>query len=423
MNTRISALIRMITSLVKTVAMLIASLLVLISLPYSICPVYDFPEATPFQGSVLYNPYEQLADSGNFSRNQWLKANFHAHSQAWAQLTHGNSTLQEVSATYKRLQYDLACVSNYHRIDTLPDFAARFVSSYEHGYNVRKNHQICVAAEHPEWLDFPFVQGLSHKQFMLQRLKKTTPVLIIAHPSWQGAYPAENMRSLTDYDALEPFNHFRESVPQWDSALSAGRAVWGVGADDSHDARGTGENGVCWTMIAAKSVERSAVVAALQRGACYAVKLNSVLHDRWRTLSAAWLTPDAECVNALNDAYLHSLHLTGDSLTVQMDTAVKLIRFVGQSGIVRKTLEHTAVAGYTLLPEDTYIRTEILTQNTTILLNPVFRYSGTHLPRPQATINIGKTILSVTAWFLLYALLIVGWLNLRRRRTQSPLRS
>lgn len=415
MNTLVSFVAKILIRGLTILSTLLLCLLVIASLPYSVCPVYDFPEAAPFRGSVLYNPYDALNHAHDSVR--WLKANFHAHSKAWAELTHGSSTLHEVSATYKRLGYDLACVSNYHRIDTLPDFAAQFISSYEHGYNVRKNHQICVGAERPEWLDFPLLQSLSHKQFMLKRLKESTPVLIIAHPSWQGAYPAENMRFLTDYDALEPFNHFRESVPQWDSALSAGRVVWGVGADDSHDARGTGENGVCWTMIVAAHAERATVLAALQRGACCAVKLNSVLHDRWRALSAAWLPPDAECLNALNDAHIRRVHVSGDSLTVQMDTTVKLLRFIGQSGTVRATVEHTASATYKFLPEDTYIRTEILTRNTTMLLNPIVRYNGTTLPRLQATVSLWKTILSVSAWLLLYGALIFGIWKLRHRRT------
>ena len=50
------------------------------SIPYALCPVYDAPETTPHSGKTLFNPYSSVNDS--LVERRWLKANFHAHSVA-----------------------------------------------------------------------------------------------------------------------------------------------------------------------------------------------------------------------------------------------------------------------------------------------------------------------------------------------------
>src|SRR5262245_62871086 len=51
--------------------------IVAVVLPYAWSPVYRFPDAAPFTGSSLYNPY---AGGGG----AWKRANLHAHGNAWA---------------------------------------------------------------------------------------------------------------------------------------------------------------------------------------------------------------------------------------------------------------------------------------------------------------------------------------------------
>jgi hypothetical protein len=100
---------------------------VLIALPYARTQVYRFPEPTVFSGSHFLNPY---ADTSG----HWLRANFHAHGEAWSGLTNGEQTNDEVIAAYRKRGYDVATISNYQQIaahdgvDTLP--------AYEHGYSL-----------------------------------------------------------------------------------------------------------------------------------------------------------------------------------------------------------------------------------------------------------------------------------------------
>ncbi len=382
--------------------------IVLASIPYALCPVYDFPEIIPHSGTILFNPYSSVNDS--LVRGRWRKANFHAHSVAWSGLSHGNSSLAALSASYKRLGYNVAAVSNYHRMDTLPDFSEHFISAYEHGYNVRKAHQICVGAKEVVWLDYVFGHWMPQKQHNIKRLKEVTPVVILAHPVWQGAYSPESMRLLTDYDCMEVFNHFRESLELFDSAWSAGRMAWAVGDDDSHDVKATGENGACWTMLYAASPQKDSVVKALQDGRCYAVKLNSLLRERWRGLGEGRLRDS--CLNALNDCRLQRLTIQGDSLTVMMDSNVVLMRFVGQSGVIRKVVAGQNTAGYRFRADDTYIRIEVISPNITIALNPVVRTPNGSLPHASATVSFFYTALSMILWLMVYG--GMAWVLYRR---------
>lgn len=386
------------------------------SIPYALCPVYDAPETTPHSGKTLFNPYSSVNDS--LVERRWLKANFHAHSVAWGGLSHGNASVSALSNSYKQLGYDVAAVSNYHRMDTLPDFAEHFISAYEHGYNVRKAHQICVGAKEVVWLDYVFGHWMSQKQHNVKRLKEVTPVVILAHPIWQGAYSPESMRLLTDYDCMEVFNHFRESLELFDSAWSAGRTPWAVGDDDSHDVKATGENGACWTMIYAATPQKDSILQALQQGRCYAVKLNSLLHKRWHGLGEGRLRDS--CLNAVNDCCLQSLQMDGDSLTLTMTGSVVLMRFIGQSGAIRKTVVGDTIAGYRFRPDDTYIRVEILSPNTTVVLNPVVRTLNGSLLRSSAKIHSFKTALWLLLWFVLYSSVVAfGWRYWHRRRNVS----
>lgn len=397
----------------KVLGGIVLVVIILASIPYALCPVYDAPETMPHSGTMLFNPYSSVNDSS--VGRKWLKANFHAHSVAWGGLSHGNASLSALGSSYKQLEYDVAAVSNYHRMDTLPDFSEHFISAYEHGYNVRKAHQICVGAKEVVWLDYVFGHWMQQKQHTTKRLKDVTPVVILAHPVWQGAYSPESMRLLTDYDCMEVFNHFRESLELFDSAWSAGRAAWAVGDDDSHDIKATGENGACWTMLYAATTQKDSVLQALQQGRCYAVKLNSLLHKRWLGLGEGRLRDS--CLNAVNDCRLQSLRVKGDSLTLTMTGSVVLMRFVGQSGAIRKTIAGNTIAGYRFRTDDTYIRIEILSPNTTIVLNPVVRTTNGSLLRTSARVNSFKTALWLLLWVVLYSsVATVAWRYWSRRK-------
>jgi hypothetical protein len=103
-----------------------------------------------------------------------------------------------------------------------------------------------------------------------------------------------------------------------------------------------------------------------------------------------------------------------------MAGSVVLMRFIGQSGVIRKTVVGNTLVGYRFRPDDTYIRVEILSPNTTIVLNPVARTANGSLPHTSARVNSFKTALWLLLWIVLYGgVLAVVWRYWHRRKTMS----
>jgi hypothetical protein len=332
----------------------------LVGLPYVRSPVYRFPEPRAFHGPQFYNPYAGL-------EGHWRRANLHAHGRSWGGWTNGDQPNAEVVATYKRLGYDVAGVSNYHSvaahqgIDTLP--------LYEHGYNITKRHQLGIGAHHVDWFDFPIWQGLSQQQFVIDRVARSADLVALPHPDTREAYDATNLAHLTGYHLIEVVNGPFESTFPWDAALSTGHPVWALGNDDTHDTTDARRTASAWTMIDAASTSPEDIVSALRAGRSYAVERRGDRHGQMdATLSS--VTVDA-----------------GGTVSVAIAGAEAVIEFFGQDGAFRATHLGGHSAQYTFTPEDTYLRTVIRTPQTIIFLNPIFRTTREGLQPPVATVD------------------------------------
>jgi hypothetical protein len=356
---------------------------VLLALPYACAPVYRFPAPVAFSGDQLFNPYERTSGS-------WQRANLHAHGRAWLGITSGRQSNDEVVRRYRELGYSVPGVSNYHQIaahDGVPTIAA-----YEHGYNIRKHHQLAIGAQRVDWLDFPIWQSRSHLQYIINRVAATADLVALVHPESRNAYGDADLQALTSYHLIEVVNGKFPHDAAWDAALSSGRAVWGIGNDDNHDLEDLERLGVAWTMIDAASASTSDVVGALRAGRSYAVlRINA----------------------AAGNTVFGGLTVRDGVLNVTAIGEPSDFDFIGQNGAIRKTVTAASTASYAFEPTDTYIRVAIRAPRTTMYLNPVLRYGGT-LPAPAASIDPTRTMLQRA--IVVLAVILVGFLLYRRRR-------
>src|SRR5262249_28584317 len=147
------------------------------------------------------------------------------------------------------------------------------LSVYEHGYNVGKHHQLAIGAHSIAWFDLPLWQGIHQKQYVITRVAATADVLAIAHPAaLQGyAYSDEELQQLSGYQLMEVVSGRFMTESSWDSALSAGRAVWIIADDDTHDVTKPDRFAIAWNMIAAPSTSPTDIVNALGAGRTYAI--------------------------------------------------------------------------------------------------------------------------------------------------------
>ena len=334
---------------------------------YSIVPVYDFPLPEPFKGSKLYNPYAGM-DSIH-----WRKINFHFHTRAWGGITSGRQNTDQLFwETYKKLRYDAPMISNYQQISTFHSDSAYYIPTYEHGFGVRKKHQICIGAKKVLWFDLSLYQNRHHKQFILNLLRNENEIVAIAHPGWDDGYPPEQLKYLTNYDLLEVLDNNYRSVELWDTALSAGHPVFILADDDAHNIFDPYEIGRCCNFINSPSNSSHDLIRSLKSGNAYGADI--FMHNNE--------TIEDKAKNTAKIPILTSFQVRHDTIWLSLTKKAMNIRFIGQGGKIKEHLWYTEKGFYKFKPDDTYIRTEIILFNdryiagTRLYLNPVFRYEG-----------------------------------------------
>lgn len=370
---------------------------------YLQAPVYDFPDPEPFSGSALYNPYEGL-DSLN-----WRRSNFQVQSRAWGGMTDGRKNSNEaIDSVYRALNYEVIATSDYMKINRYGEEKETFIPVYEHGYGIHKWHQVVIGAHKVNWVDFPFGQSLSHKQYILDVLRENSELVYIAHPRFGGGYKPEDMTWLTGYTGLEVLNYFRNSIDYWDSALSAGRYVGLMGNDDSHDISNPMEVGHRMTYIHSASLHGDSIIAALKERKAYGA-------DIFRTREETMQEKIAKIPTIARFRYMR---LSGDTIKVAVDKTAETFRFIGQGGVEKGRVEGRSEAWYIFKPEDTYIRTEVHFADKNVLhLNPVVRYDPPEIPGnpPLAKINVYKTWVYRVLIFASLVFIVVNIIFIRKR--------
>ncbi|MCK9204314.1 MAG: hypothetical protein M0P58_07780 [Bacteroidales bacterium] len=356
---------------------------------YFLAPIYDFPAPQPFSGDRFYNPYKGMDST------QWRKANFHFHTKAWGGLTSGrHNTHEAFYQTYKTLGYDAAQISNYQSIDDFYKDSSFYVPVYEHGFGIRKKHQVLIGARKVLWLDYSLVQNVNHKQHILNCLRPNAEIVAIAHPDWENGYSFDDMHRLTNYDLVEALDANWRSIPQWDAALSAGHPVFILADDDAHDIANPYEIQRMCTYINAPSVRGEELIQSLKTGKAFGAEI----------FMGEGETFTQKVKHAREVPVVNSVVMKSDTLLVSVSERPLKVTFIGQDGEIRKIVRLKDKAWYKFKPEDTYIRTEIqflkyyrypqVGAGTLFYLNPVFRYNGEKPSNAlQAGINWPRTLI------------------------------
>lgn len=336
-----------------------------LSIQYYNTEIYYKQKPKPFSGDYLYNPYEDYKPNP-------IKANFHTHSAAFLGLTNGSQEPHEVYSHYHKNGYDIISLSNYQKI-TNDTGNSNYIPVYEHGYSIRKCHQLVINAHKVSYFDFPLFQTYHHKQQVLKKLQHEESLIAIAHPLLLNGYDYNDFIYLKGYHLIEIFNNRKSYIKTWDKALENGYLVWLIANDDSHNINRHDHTFVSWTRIGATNLSKKSVLNALAKGCHYGVK------------------------NIKNKEYnqLDSCKLKGNTLTVYFKNKAQSIVFISNGGSIQKTEYQTNSATYTIKPSDRYVRIEANSENEIICLNPIVRYDGEKLPYQSAfpPVNVVQTIL------------------------------
>ncbi len=106
------------------------------------------------------------------------------------------------------------------------------------------------------------------------------------HPNWIWSLTAQDLIAATEVKHFELMNGHSgvnnfggggapSTEEMWDTVLSAGRMLYGLGTDDAHDFKGEFSDskqnpGRAWVMVRAAELSRETILAALDRGDFYA---------------------------------------------------------------------------------------------------------------------------------------------------------
>jgi hypothetical protein len=348
----------------------------LVCFQYFMSRHYKYPGRSPFTGKFIYNPYACL-------RSYWWKSNFHAHSIAW-RFANGHQYPRQIVSHFKKdLKYDIVCISNYEkRTLYMPPASPKYIPVYEHGYNIDKVHQLVFGLGPIDYFDVCLFQTMDNEQYIIDREKNRSTLVALAHPGLRDAYSENEMKSLTGYDLIEVLSQEKFATRQWDEALSSGKAPWIIADDDCHDISRKDQTGISWTMVNADTNNAADVLNSLRSGKTYGVS----------------------GTGGINNCHLEGVSVSGNKITISVDSVAKQIRLIGQNGTVRKIIENSARACYSFRPDDTYIRAEIDFSSMRIFLNPLIRYDGKTIPGNPLT----ATCASITT-ILIRTLIMLFW--------------
>ncbi len=322
-------------------------------------PFYDFPPEQSFRGEHWYQPYSGYDGGG-------LLANFHAHSDPWGGLTFGEVSREELFALYADRGYDLVGVSDYMSIAPKLPGDALYLSAYEHGYTPGRHHQTVIGASSVDWFDYPSGGSARQKQHVIDRLRPESEFLVLNHLGKAGSYSNSDLAQMTDYDAIEVASKYGTSATFWDSALSAGRPIWGMASDDGHTQRSRPSHiGIGAVRIHADERTPEAVLRALRQG-------------RFHSIFTRENQPAIELLRC---------EIEDGELVVRVGERADTIRFVSDRGEVRREERGRDEARYRLAATDPYVRVEVHARGASLFLNPVLRWDGVALPTERALLR------------------------------------
>ncbi len=359
---------------------------------YFFCPRFSYNEPVPFSGDRLYNPYV------NSDSSCWIKCNFHAHSNAWHGFTNGHGTSTEIQKIYDSLGYAVHLISDYQKIDTSNEEAANYVPAYEHGYNIRKTHELVMGDQHVTWLDYLFPQTLCNKQQILNKLSADeNNLVVINHPDVRDAFRKSDFKYLCHYNCMEVISPSSYAFGDWDAALSSGKPVFIVGNDDLHNVFDTCCVGRFCTWVNTAFIDSKNVISSLKKGCSYAMKIAAVPGESFEH-KIKRLRYDLP--------RLRSFNVDQNAISVELNQPAKKIIFTGENGKELSASVKNTVASYKMKKEDRYVRVSAYFEDgTEIFLNPVYRYNKSVNTGSAFFINTAATDLFRILGFLILS----GW--------------
>lgn len=241
---------------------------------------------------------------------RWFKGNTHAHTLN----SDGDSPPDSVAVWYKSHGYHFTFITDHEFITDVAPLNARFGAAGRFQlFSAQEVTQRITDPEHPDGLRQAHVNALGVTRVIrplgernigpppmsaaytrnVAEIKRADGLPQVNHPNFRWSVRLEDLIDVPDSTLMEIWNGHPQvynlggtdssgrAVPSaealWDSLLTRGKVMFGVGDDDSHyfkpqdaENQNLSRPGRAWVMVRADTLTQDAIVASLRRGDFYA---------------------------------------------------------------------------------------------------------------------------------------------------------
>ena len=225
------------------------------------------------------------------AKTRWLKGNIHTHTLE----SDGDADPRTVVRWYRQHDYDFLVLSDHNHLTIIDHVEGQrrfkrplMVPGEELSIRLSEGTiPVHINGIGISRMVEPIDAGdvVSTLQANVDAIHQAGGIASINHPNYQWAFDHEALKQVVGANLLEIFNGVdvanvdgapgRPSYEQiWDGVLSAGRAIFGVATDDSHNYKdfhpGMSNPGRGWVVVQAEELVSEAIVEGLASGNFYA---------------------------------------------------------------------------------------------------------------------------------------------------------
>ncbi|HEV7681154.1 MAG TPA: CehA/McbA family metallohydrolase [Pyrinomonadaceae bacterium] len=285
---------------------------------------------------------------------QWYRGNTHAHTNN----SDGDSSPEAVAERYRSLGYNFVVITDHNKLTDVDTLNAQL--GIAGTFLVIKGEEVTDSYSgkqvHLNALNNSSVVAPQHGSSVLNTIENNLTAIrqagglpYIAHPNYGFAISANDLINAAGallfevYNAHPVVNNNGDAThpsveANWDTALSQGKLLYGIGADDEHTL--TNPNGAlpgqAWIMVRASSLDPSVITQAIASGDFYA-STGVTLHD-------------------------YHLSATGISIAVEDSGSATTVDFIGRNGqLLQRTTGN--LASYQFTHHEQYVRAKLVNGN------------------------------------------------------------
>lgn len=367
--------------------------------------IYDFAPPTPFAGDDIFNPYAEFDPSVT-----WKRTSLHTHTRVEGPLNECDFTAAETVDKYLDFGYDIVGISNHNEITPHPD-AKQDIGIYEHGYNLRNFHKLVIGTERVNRFDALYPMSASQAQYQLDMLNSECQVLQLNHPSRSALLDSALLTKIGGYNIMElsGVNAYLENR-HWDWALSAGHYSFALLNDDLHYPDRTNKFAVRCSYLGAKETTSKEIVATLQSGCFYSVRIPDYGKGDWEVkLNKNKTIPE-----------IQNIGLQDDVIFMKLSHPAEQIRVIGEGHTLLKRVVKSDTISYRMRECDPYARIVASYPDSLIIMTNAFaRYDKAVMLSPADrdfhTINTIATALYNIAVVAVIAIILILYIHIIRR--------